>query len=35
LAACPQGQILLWQDQAPHPTSEEGEEWWAPRPGSK
>lgn len=29
LEECPQGQILLWQEQAPHHTSEEGEEWWA------
>jgi transposase len=27
LEACPIGQILLWQDQAPHHTSEEVEEW--------
>ena len=27
LAECPQGQILLWQDQAPHHISAEGEEW--------
>jgi transposase len=27
LAECPQGPILLWQDQAPHHTSEEVEEW--------
>jgi transposase len=27
LEECPQGQILLWQDQAPHHTSEEVEEW--------
>jgi DDE superfamily endonuclease/Winged helix-turn helix len=32
LAACPQGQILLWQDQAPHHTSEEVEEGLAPQP---
>ena len=32
LAACPQGQLLLWQDQAPHHTSEEGEEWLATQP---
>jgi transposase len=29
LDECPQGQILLWQDQAPHPTREEGEDWLA------
>ncbi len=29
LEACPQGQLLLWQDQAPHPTSAEVEEWLA------
>ena len=27
LEKCPQGQILLWQDQAPHHTSEEVVEW--------
>jgi transposase len=27
LEECPQGQILLWQDQAPHHTSEEVQEW--------
>ena len=27
LEKCPQGQILLWQDQAPHHTSEEVAEW--------
>lgn len=27
LEECPQGQILLWQDQAPHHTSEEVAEW--------
>jgi len=32
LAACPQGQILLWQDQAPHHTSEEVEDWLATQP---
>ena len=32
LAECPQGQILLWQDQAPHHTSEEVEEWLATQP---
>jgi transposase len=32
LDACPQGQILLWQDQAPHHTSEEVEEWLATQP---
>jgi hypothetical protein len=29
LAECPQGQLLLWQDQAPHPPSDEVEEWLA------
>ena len=29
MAECPQGQILLWQDQASHHTSEEVEEWLA------
>jgi transposase len=29
LEACPQGQLLVWQDQAPHPTSAEVEEWLA------
>jgi hypothetical protein len=32
LAACPAGQILLWQDQAPHHTSEEVEDWLATHP---
>jgi hypothetical protein len=32
LEACPQGQLLLWQDQAPHHTSEEVEEWLATQP---
>jgi transposase len=32
LSACPQGQILLWQDQAPHHTSEEVEDWLATQP---
>jgi transposase len=32
LAECPQGQILLWQDQAPHHTSEEVEEWLETQP---
>ena len=32
LAECPQGQLLLWQDQAPHHTSEEVEEWLATQP---
>lgn len=32
LEECPQGQILLWQDQAPHHTSEEVEEWLAGQP---
>jgi transposase len=35
LAACPQGQLLLWQDQAPHHTSEEVEEWLATEPRIK
>lgn len=32
LDECPQGQLLLWQDQAPHHTSEEVEEWLATQP---
>ncbi len=32
LRGCPRGQILLWQDQAPHHTSEEVEEWLARHP---
>ena len=32
LEACPQGQLLLWQDQAPHHTSEEVAEWLATQP---
>jgi transposase len=32
LDECPQGQILLWQDQAPHHTSEEVEEWLEAQP---
>jgi transposase len=32
LAACPKGQIVLWQDQAPHHTSEEVEDWLAAHP---
>jgi transposase len=32
LEQCPQGQILLWQDQAPHHTSEEVEEGLATQP---
>ena len=32
LEACPKGQILLWQDQAPHHTSEEVEDWLAAQP---
>jgi transposase len=32
LAECPPGQILLWQDQAPHHTSEEVEDWLAAHP---
>jgi transposase len=32
LEECPQGQILLWQDQASHHTSEEVEEWLATQP---
>jgi transposase len=35
LAECPQGQLLLWQDQAPHHTSEEVEEWVATQPRIK
>jgi transposase len=27
LEECPHGQLLLWQDQAPHHTSEEVDEW--------
>jgi len=29
LETCPRGQLLLWQDQAPHHTSEEVEDWLA------
>jgi transposase len=32
LEECPQGQLLLWQDQAPHHTSEEVEEWLGTQP---
>jgi len=32
LTECPQGQLLVWQDQAPHHTSEEVEEWLATQP---
>jgi transposase len=32
LRGCPRGQILLWQDQAPHHTSEAVEEWLARHP---
>jgi transposase len=32
LTTCPRGQILLWQDQAPHHTSEEVEDWLAVHP---
>jgi transposase len=32
LEECPEGQILLWQDQAPHHTSEEVEEWLETQP---
>jgi transposase len=32
LEECPHGQILLWQDQAPHHTSEEVEEWLDAQP---
>jgi transposase len=35
LEVCPQGQLLLWQDQAPHPTSEEVEEGLAAQPRIK
>jgi hypothetical protein len=31
-AECPHGQILLWQAQAPHHTSDEVEEWLATQP---
>src|SRR5713101_1621617 len=32
LEQCPAGQILLWQDQAPHHTSEEVEDWLEAQP---
>jgi transposase len=32
LAECPAGQILVWQDQAPHHTSAEVEEWLETQP---
>lgn len=32
LEECPHGQSLLWQDQAPHHTSDEGEEWLTAQP---
>jgi transposase len=32
LEECPQGQLLLWQDQAPHHTSDEVEEWLEQQP---
>ncbi len=32
LEECPHGQLLLWQDQAPHHTSEEVEEWLETQP---
>jgi len=32
LEECPEGQILLWQDQAPHHTSEEVAEWLETQP---
>jgi len=32
LEECPQGQILLWQAQAPHHTSDEVEEWLTTQP---
>lgn len=32
LKACPRGEIVIWQDQAPHHTSEEVEEWLAKHP---
>lgn len=32
LEECPHGQILLWQDQAPHHTSDEVEEWLEMQP---
>ena len=35
LEECPHGQILLWQDQAPHHPSDEVEEWLATQPRIK
>ena len=32
LQACPRGEIVMWQDQAPHQRSEEVEEWLADHP---
>ena len=32
LQACPRGEIVIWQDQAPPHTSEEVEEWLADHP---
>ena len=32
LRACPRGEIVIWQDQAPHHTSEEVEDWLAQHP---
>lgn len=32
LAACPRGQSLVWQDQAPHHTREEVADWLATHP---
>lgn len=32
LKECPRGEIVIWQDQAPHHTSEEVEEWLAQHP---
>jgi len=35
LQACPRGEIVIWQDQAPHHTSEEVEDWLAQHPRLK
>lgn len=32
LTTCPKGQLVLWQDQAPHHTSEEVDDWLAVHP---
>lgn len=32
LQACPRGEIVIWQDQAPHHTSEDVEDWVAQHP---